>query len=632
MKQKIYTIIRALFAYSMFIACVVKGSGDPMPNSQAILTLLSMPVENKQMFRAPSSPTGLASSLGSVNFQAYNGGATTPYTQGANITAYYGQTGAPVAGQTLPANTIISTVPAVNSVPVPRVFIGANGRIAIGNFGPTDSASVTAALQVEGDNATGAASPSAANAMHVGPRTTPLASFVTARASSIQPDGNLSVAQTTQTAQFTGYGLFDPINYIPMHSITTPVIINEFPFTINNPGKYALYQPTSYAAAAGIPAISIRASDVVLDLQGFSLEQSGGAANVTAININASVSNVTIRNGTINNFTRMGVEAQQLSTTKNNIQIQNMNFTSCQQSAIIFSDTNNIVIKNINVFNCATNASNVFSFGTCNGIKMDNVLMSRCGLSGGSSSFGISIQSSNNVFMRNVAVNNFINGADVSGFATSISQNIIFKNCSISGNVGSPGMRGFRDQVSGSTPSFSQYFDCAFNNNTAAASAGYVGWENILASNLFNCMANGNTIAAFTGSTNGFIIANQTVALNCIASNDTPGSNNNTAIAFTNALNTNIGAFINCFTGNNNVRGGSGIVVTSNGILVRNCRAWGMANGFTTSAGGLSALENLQTGCTGAYSGFPAGSFQARTMTGLSGFATSNPWFNSSVN
>lgn len=81
--------------------------------------------------------------------------------------------------------------------------------------------------------------------------------------------------------------------------------ISSLPYTISEPGAYFL--PTSLDAAPLANGISISASDVQIDLNGFSLKGASEALN--AIEVTANVANIAIRNGVIRNWGGFGIMA-----------------------------------------------------------------------------------------------------------------------------------------------------------------------------------------------------------------------------------------------------------------------------------------------------------------------------------
>jgi hypothetical protein len=82
--------------------------------------------------------------------------------------------------------------------------------------------------------------------------------------------------------------------------------ITSLPYTIGAPGQYCLTSTLTTVLTQGA-AISIGASDVVLDLQGHAIEGSG-AADTSAFGILASgaLADITVRNGIVRGFS-MGV-------------------------------------------------------------------------------------------------------------------------------------------------------------------------------------------------------------------------------------------------------------------------------------------------------------------------------------
>src|SRR5262249_53879685 len=79
-----------------------------------------------------------------------------------------------------------------------------------------------------------------------------------------------------------------------------------FPFVINQPGSYQLIG--NLTVANGASAIQINASNVTLDLNGFTVQGDGGGF-VSGINSsNASQRNITIRNGVVRGFSSDGVK------------------------------------------------------------------------------------------------------------------------------------------------------------------------------------------------------------------------------------------------------------------------------------------------------------------------------------
>jgi parallel beta-helix repeat protein len=90
-----------------------------------------------------------------------------------------------------------------------------------------------------------------------------------------------------------------------LQQVEPRVPIAAVPFAISNPGSY--YLTTNLQAAVGGAGIRIDASNVTLDLNGFTL---GGAVNSGhGLAVTAGVSNIVIRNGSIRNWQGAGVFA-----------------------------------------------------------------------------------------------------------------------------------------------------------------------------------------------------------------------------------------------------------------------------------------------------------------------------------
>ena len=89
-----------------------------------------------------------------------------------------------------------------------------------------------------------------------------------------------------------------------LDQIEPRIPIGSVPFTINAPGSYYL---TGNLNTATTNAIIIRASDVTLDLRGFTL--SGAGQSFSGVLAPLSAANITIMNGVIRNFGNFGIDA-----------------------------------------------------------------------------------------------------------------------------------------------------------------------------------------------------------------------------------------------------------------------------------------------------------------------------------
>lgn len=97
------------------------------------------------------------------------------------------------------------------------------------------------------------------------------------------------------------------VQYLP-HLMRAGQVIGEAPFVITEPGYYRLAGHVVYNRSSGV-AIDIRANNVVLDLQGYSVVGTAGSStSATGIRV-SNRDNVTILNGTVKGFL-FGVVAQ----------------------------------------------------------------------------------------------------------------------------------------------------------------------------------------------------------------------------------------------------------------------------------------------------------------------------------
>jgi len=129
--------------------------------------------------------------------------------------------------------------------------------------------------------------------------------------------------------------------------IGTP--ISRLPATISKPGKYRLAKDLSISGSA-VTAISITTSNVVLDMNGFTLTGTAAGSVSTAINITGSY--VTVRNGSIIGF---GTAVTTLQTGSEGpqtmITVENLDCDSQTNYVALFVQATNAVIRCCRVTN-----------------------------------------------------------------------------------------------------------------------------------------------------------------------------------------------------------------------------------------------------------------------------------------
>ena len=92
------------------------------------------------------------------------------------------------------------------------------------------------------------------------------------------------------------------VSSVARAEVTDCTVISSLPYTVNAPGIYCLKGSLSLDVS-GIVAVRIDADDVVLDLNGHTLDGSGAGVETASLGVVAvDHKNVTVRNGTIRGF------------------------------------------------------------------------------------------------------------------------------------------------------------------------------------------------------------------------------------------------------------------------------------------------------------------------------------------
>jgi hypothetical protein len=124
--------------------------------------------------------------------------------------------------------------------------------------------------------------------------------------------------------------------------------ISSLPFTITSPGSYCLATDLSTPITKGA-AITVAASDVLLDLRGFTLEGTAAMGATKAAGVRAADrSGVTVRNGAIRGF-RVGVYLYQLaypSPSSANV-VEDLRVSRSGDTGILASGRGTIIRRNL---------------------------------------------------------------------------------------------------------------------------------------------------------------------------------------------------------------------------------------------------------------------------------------------
>ena len=289
--------------------------------------------------------------------------------------------------------------------------------------------------------------------------------------------------------------------------------------TISAPGYYCLANDIN-------GQILITANNVTLDLNGYSITI-GADRPLIAL---TSVSNTIIKNGRILNGS-IGIES--LSTTLNELQLENLVITGCSSYAIeLLTNAKNIILNNILLDNCGggINIGNDNETGNfITGLVIDNFT-----IMGITSLPGITLTACNSVLIKNGLLDTMANtGISLTNVNAAQINNVSINNISSSGiNVTTgTGVQVNNVTISNSTSSTFPMLSATSLTSSSfinvIVSLGLVGMEftEMVNSVLENCQVS-NLGNSTTDTSYGFQITESTSVLfsNCIAQDITAES------------------------------------------------------------------------------------------------------------
>ena len=434
-------------------------------------------------------------------------------------------------------------------------------------------------------------------------------------------------------------------------------------FLITQPGSY--YLTTNVVGVSGLHGINISASDVTLNLNGFSLQ--GNSSAWDAIYIHAGWTNITVRNGTISGWSNASQYGNGVECHANNVALERLTIAGCGSVGITADNAVQLshvqVIKSVGpgfsvgpgstLEGCSAqgNGGDGFqnfdhcTFTTCTSLNNHgsgfNLLGPACSLiscvAGGNASYGF-VGNNNCTFKECSATGNTNTGI----YAITYSNNVV-QNCTAVGNgasrvgdgisVGSGGV--VRDCASANNASNGitagngcVIEDCTTGENNANGiySSGGVITDCVASGNTNNgicaagsvvrdCQVQGNTNGIYIFTTSGVNQNKSSIVSGCLAQN-----------------NANIG--INVFADNSLINGnscfGSGLIgilldgnyCVADGNMVNYSGTYGIANyGINTIIKNIvsyDGVNNYFEGAPGADDTGPVGN--ASTST--------SPWAN----
>jgi hypothetical protein len=140
--------------------------------------------------------------------------------------------------------------------------------------------------------------------------------------------------------------------------------ISSLPFTITQSGTYTFSQVLTFSSVGGGQAITIAASNVVIDLKGYELKANPTGAGRGIESSNRFV-NLIIRNGTISGF-QFGVAVLNVTT---GCTIQNVQFSN-NETSINLQNSVSCIVQNCLVF--GTGAGTGIQVSGCEGVQVKN--------------------------------------------------------------------------------------------------------------------------------------------------------------------------------------------------------------------------------------------------------------------
>jgi hypothetical protein len=278
--------------------------------------------------------------------------------------------------------------------------------------------------------------------------------------------------------------------------------ISKLPSTIKTSGVFCL-NCDLFASSCDKPLITINASEVVLDLNGFAL-----SSGSTAIQINSNLSNIIIKNGTITNMTGPGI--------------------------LVLDGTENIQLLDLKVINtnqCAGTASIYFQ-GTNTNSTINNRIQN-VEVSDGNN-FGILLEFAEQTKVKNTSVQSIvsINNAPITAGIRDFSGSYnLFENCNVSHITGfnvSAKVIGFDIESQASKVRFCKASNVVAMNATNTQAIGFflcilTGTHCTSAE---HCISNNNS--STSGESYGFLSQSTAASVikNCSACNNAGFGNN----------------------------------------------------------------------------------------------------------
>ena len=423
-------------------------------------------------------------------------------------------------------------------------------------------------------------------------------------------------------------------------------------YTINTAGVYKLKENVTFSPVAAARAVTVNASDVLLDLQCFMIQQGNTTANIDAIRVNSGFVDVTIQNGMVQAFTRAGFTIQS-NTARTNI--LNTSAVNCAIRGIeLLGPTSgtptivNLTIDNVDVINSCTFAAsgnNGLLFQGTQDLQVNNCRINNNGVTTQNFSV-IKLDNCLKCALNDIEANDNL-GLGLNVYELNFTSSACtLKNCSNKNNIATGNARGF-NLISNSSCSSNQFIGCESVLLSGSAAVDGFLTDTGCNNNVFiNCKAFVNTT---TGSDSlavvhgfNFINNQKNSCIDCIAlSNQASSSTASPFGAFGFDLNTTSSSNLIRCVATDQLTGASSSSVgfrifngAKNNIF--DCQSARHNVGYqidpTNSVDHVFSRNIAVQNTVSSYSGFIAGSIQSATnMSNIVGNLTV-PWSNVSVN
>jgi hypothetical protein len=218
----------------------------------------------------------------------------------------------------------------------------------------------------------------------------------------------------------SGVAVAETVNCTAVTTLTKDSILG---YTITKPGVYCLKADLTASSTVADNAITIKANDVVLDLNGFTI--TNGPTSLIRQGVRTlDASNVTIKNGRIRNFKEMDVCIKTIAkATKytTGVVVENIRAEGCPMSAIRI-EADDATVRNCSISNVGDSGIEVL--GNNNRV-LNNDVNDQRGAAAGS---GIYIEGSNIIVANNRINNSYDTGVAGGGPAISAANGAIIVN------------------------------------------------------------------------------------------------------------------------------------------------------------------------------------------------------------